>query len=205
MAKGNTMGSREDIVLTKKQQLILIGKILGDGFLEKNGKHTRLKICQCERQKEYVYWMYREFKTLATKEPYFIKVASQYRRVGQYRFSTFSLAVFDCYRKLFYQNRRKIIPNSIDKILKEPLTLAVWYMDDGYKRTDKSGLYLCTSSFNQHEHNLLQNSLFINFGIETNIHFAGGYARLHIPSRHKNRFCTLIRPHVVPSLDYKLL
>lgn len=199
------MGSREDIVLTKRQHLILIGKILGDGFLEKNGRFTRLKIGHSEKQKEYVFWCHKEFNNFTTKKPHFIRVASQYRKVGQYRFSTFSSAIFDRYRKMFYQNRKKIIPNSIKELLKDPLTLAVWYMDDGYKRTDNSGLYLCTSSFSQPEHNLLQDSLYENFGIETNIHFAGGYARLHIPARHKREFCSIVRPHVVSSLDYKLL
>jgi len=53
---GNTVGSRES--LTKSQNDILIGKILGDGCLERNGINVRLKIEQGDKQREYVNWLY---------------------------------------------------------------------------------------------------------------------------------------------------
>lgn len=199
------MGSREVNVLTGRQKSILIGKILGDGTLEKNGRYTRLKIAHTDKQREYVLWVYREFKNFATQKPKFVWSGSRYGKVGQFRFSTYSLPIFDHYRGIFYQGRKKIVPKTIVDLLKDPLSLAVWYMDDGYKRTDNSGLYLCTSAFTNREHSLLQNCLSKNFGIETNIHYAGGYARLHIPSRCKYMFCDQIRQFVIPSLEYKLL
>ena len=52
MIHGNTVGSRESLSI--RQQAILVGKILGDGCLEKNGNHVRLKIEQADCQKDYV-------------------------------------------------------------------------------------------------------------------------------------------------------
>lgn len=199
------MGSREAKNLTRKQHLILIGKILGDGTLEKNGNNTRFRVAQCQKQKEYVFWLYKNFKNLVTKKPRYLKVTSRYGKVGQFRFDTYSLHIFNRYRELFYPNGRKVVPQSISDFLDDPLSLAVWYMDDGYKRTDNSGLYLCTSGFNKSENRLLQECLFTNFGVGTNIHYAGGYARLHIPSKNMWKFCDYIRPYIIPSMCYKLL
>lgn len=201
--KGNTMGSQEDI-LNRRQRSVLVGKILGDGTIENNGRYSRVRICQSDKQKDFVDWLYKEFTNFATKKPRFVISKSRYRNVGQYRFDTFSLPVFKRYRNIFYKNKVKIIPNNIGDLLKDPISLAVWYMDDGYKRTDNSGLYLCTSSFTIEEHHILQECLFTNFGIETNIHFAGGYARLHIPSRCIDIFSKHTKQYIISSLRYKL-
>lgn len=77
-------------------------------------------------------------------------------------------------------------------------------MDDGYKRTDNSGLYLCTSGFTNKENLILKDCLFNNFKIETNIHFAGGYARLHIPSRSIKMFSNYISQYLVKSMFHKI-
>ncbi|MEX0895894.1 MAG: hypothetical protein WDZ94_03055 [Patescibacteria group bacterium] len=122
----------------------------------------------------------------------------------RWRFATLSLSLFDHYRSLFYVDGKKIIPSNIQSLLKTPIALAVWYMDDGYMRTDKSGAYLCTSSFTLLEHKQLQYVLLQNYGIETSIHFAGKYARLHIPARSRDRFLTTISPHIVSCMQYKL-
>jgi len=77
-------------------------------------------------------------------------------------------------------------------------------MDDGYKRTDNSGLYLCTSGFTNNENLILKDCLYKNFEIDSNIHFAGGYARLHIPSKNIAKFCNLISQYLVKSMFYKI-
>lgn len=111
---------------------------------------------------------------------------------------------FDPYQILFYKGK-KIIPENIKSFLKNPLALAIWYMDDGYLRTDKSGAYICTSSFTVAEHKLLQTTLWKNYGVRTNVHLAGGYARLHIPSAYKYLFMRIISPFMLPCMQYKLL
>lgn len=201
---GNTVGSR--VNLLDQQKAIIVGKVLGDGCLEKNGLHVRLKIEQADKQKDYVFWLYQEMQPFVGRSPLAVFHSGIDRQeIKRWRFATLSLEIFDFYQALFYQNHKKIIPNQIISFLKDPLTLAIWYMDDGYLRTDHSGAYLCTSSFTIAEHQLLQTALKINFSIETNIHFARGYARLHIPSRSKLRFMEIIRPYVLPCLRYKLL
>ena len=56
----NTVGSRGIKRMTTRQRAIVVGKILGDGTLEKNGNYSRLRVCQSDKQKDYVYWLYEE-------------------------------------------------------------------------------------------------------------------------------------------------
>jgi hypothetical protein len=200
---GNTVGSRGS--LTVQQKAILIGKILGDGCLEKNGNHVRLKVEHGLKQKEYVNWLFSAFKPFVGKSPYSISHRGLEKNATlRWRFSTKTNAVFDDYYQMFYPNRKKIVPQGIQKLINNPLTLAIWYMDDGYLRTGHSGAYLCTSSFSSSENEELTKALFNVYGIETCIHYARKYPRIHIPSRHLQKFKKLIQPFVLKSFIYKL-
>ena len=86
-----------------------------------------------------------------------------------------------------------------------PLSLAIWYMDDGFRRKDSKGFYLCTSSYTQEEHKVLQEVLFKRFMILTKVHHQREYLRMFIPSASANTFNGLIKPYVLPDLNYKLL
>ena len=200
----NTVGSRGFVKLTQRQQDILLGKILGDGFLEQNGKHVRLKIDHGAQQKEYVLWLYEELRSLALK-PY--KISTRDKRNGQlykhWRFATYSLSILDNWKKLFYINGKKIIPSSIINLL-SPLSLAVWYMDDGFRRSDCKGLYLCTSAYTIEEQSILQKSLSERFNIQTTLHFARSNVRMYIPSSQADKFCNIVRSFMLPTFKYKL-
>lgn len=200
----NTVGSRELLKLTQEQEEILLGKILGDGFLEQNGKNVRLKIDHGAKQKDYVFWLYEKFKNVALK-PYqiFVHDKRNDRVYEHWRFSTYSLPIFKSWRRLFYSNRRKIIPQRVTRLL-NPLSLAVWYMDDGFRRTDCKGLYLCTSAYSMKEQNILQNSLEKKFNVKTSLHFARSNARIYVCSSEVNKFCTLIQEFILPIFRYKL-
>lgn len=83
--------------LNKKQKAILVGTILGDGHLEQNGHHVRLRLDQGIKQADYLAWKYDEFENLATARPRFIKEFHKRKNVFVERmhFSTYSDEVFD--------------------------------------------------------------------------------------------------------------
>lgn len=200
----NTVGSRGFVKLTQRQQDIILGKILGDGFLEQNGKHVRFKIDHGVKQKDYVLWLYEELKSLALK-PYKISVRDK-RNAHLYehwRFATYSLPLLDKWRNIFYLKNRKIIPANIDRLL-NPLSLAIWYMDDGFRRTDCKGLYLCTSAYTIKEQYILQDCLWKKFNIRTTLHFARSNVRIYVPSSQVDIFCNVVRPFILPTFYYKL-
>lgn len=202
--KGNTVGSREFTILTQRQEEILLGTLLGDGFLEQNGRNVRLKIDHGAKQKAYVFWLYEEFKSIAL-QPY--QLLFQDKRNDQtyehWRFATYSLSLLNPWRQLFYQNGRKIISPKIFELL-SPLSLAVWYMDDGFRRTDCRGLYLCTSAYSMGEQYLLQECLKKKFNIQTTLHFAAKQVRIYVPSSQTSTFCNIVQPFILPNFFYKL-
>lgn len=205
MSEDNTVGSRE--ALSEKQKAILVGLMLGDGFLEHRYKYPRLRIDQSLKHKEYVDWLYDQFKDFCLQKPFRLdRVDKRNGKIySHYIFTTVtSFSLVEC-RNIFYKKRKKIIPKNLRSLLKNELSLAVWYMDDGFKRSDCNSLYLCTSGFTINEQRFLQDILQKLYGFESKIHFAGKNTRIYFPVSSAKRFCDLIRPFVLPVFHYKLL
>jgi len=180
--------------MNKKQYEIIIGTLLGDAWID--GKSLRIK--QSEAHKDYVFWLYSHLKNLCNNPP---KQRSDYK---QWYFQTkFLKEIFD-YKKLFYKNGRKIVPENIKSLLVSPLSLAVWYMDDGsldFRPKDHYNFSLCTNTFTIEENKLLVNVLKENFGVECSIqtpHCRGKrYPEIYIGSKGRDKFFNLISPYIL--------
>jgi hypothetical protein len=202
--KGNTVGSRRK--LTSKQEKVLIGTLLGDGTMELNGKHPRLRIQHSQRQNEYLKWKHKVFSEISTKEKNFYR-KKDYRTKKRYAycsFDTYSIPSLHKFYKIFYSSGKKKIPNNFNKILNSPLSLAVWFMDDGQKRSDCNALRISTDSFTYKEQIILQKCLHKNFNIFVKIHKKGKFWNLYIPSIERKEFIKIISRYVIPSMKYKI-
>ncbi len=93
-------------MLTKRQEEILFGKMLGDGSLENRGTaNSRLQIRHSLKQRDYVDWIYKELSNFVLAMP---------RKIGNaYFFRTRSLPIFTKWRSRFYKNGIKIVPKDI--------------------------------------------------------------------------------------------
>lgn len=191
--------------LSCRQKNILIGTILGDAHLEKNGNNTRLKVDHGEIQKAYLKWKYFEFKNISVN-PRLIKQTHQKTRkiYKRWHLSTYSLKELNFYRKLFYRNNKKIIPKNINELMKSSLSLAVWHMDDGHKRTDCNALRLSTESFSYCDHKRLQNCLRDNFKIKVKLHKKKNSWNIYVPNSEVKKFCSLVKPYIIPRMNYKI-
>jgi hypothetical protein len=201
---GNTVESQRN--LTKRQKEILIGLILGDGCLEKNGKNVRLRVEHGLAQRGYINWKYKKLKNLITGKPRIVSsihygTGKIYRRL---HFSTFAIPELNDYWHKFYFQKRKRVPKNIKESLKSPLSLAIWYMDDGYKRNDCNALRISTDCFSMGEQKLLQQCLKDNFGIKTSIHRKGRTWNIYIPSGQTKMFCKIVKPYIIKELRYKI-
>lgn len=193
-------------MLTERQHAIIIGTLLGDGHLERNGLHVRLKIDHSEKQSEYVQWKYNELASFGASSPVRVEYYDHRTRkiYCNYRFATHSLPGLDHYLDMFYCGGRKGIPAEIGRLFQSPLSLAVWYMDDGYMRKDCRAFHLNTQSYTDYEQTLLQECLLKNYGIETRVHKARGYQKLYIPSIMVERFVAVVEPYTIPAMSWKL-
>ena len=192
--------------LSSRQHAIIVGSILGDGMLEKRWRYPRLRFGLGLSQKEYLFWKYKEFQNLTSSPPIIVsawhkKMAKRYQ---SWHFGTRAMLELMDYWDTFYSNGHKIIPKNIGQLLIDPLSLAVWFMDDGYKRNDCNALRLNTDSFSDEEQKQLQAVLEKNFGIITTIHKKGKYWNLYIPQTSAYKFAQIVRPYIIPSISYKI-
>jgi len=121
-----------------------------------------------------------------------------------WRQKTVSHPELTLYRALFYKEGKKVVPSTIGKIFRSPLSLAVWFMDDGTKGP-ATGYTFNTQNFSLKENHFLRSVLKENFGIEhVSVHRDKKYFRLYIKVGSTSRLEQLIYPYVIPSMLYKL-
>lgn len=192
--------------LSGRQHAIIVGSMLGDGMLEKRWRHPRLRFGHGIPQQEYLFWKYDELKSIAGKSP--IRVNEWHKkakkRYESFHFSTRAIPNLMKYWKAFYPEGHKIIPQNISSMLVDPLALAVWFMDDGYKRNDCNALRLNTDAFSRREQTRLQIVLERNFGIKTKLHKKGKYWNVYIPRAYAKKFVDIVQPYIIPTLSYKI-
>ena len=141
---------KNSLVLTKYQQDILIGLILGDANIRILKKEAFLTFSHGEKQYKYLFWKYEMFHNWVLSKPR-REIRKYYKNpqnnLVSWRFSTVSHPIVTRYFNLFYPHGKKVIPKQFDKILVSPLALAVWYMDDGSRKPYGKGAFLHTQSF----------------------------------------------------------
>ena len=194
--------------LTKQQTSVLIGTILGDGFLQKTGeKNARLRLEHSQKQKDYVLWKGNIFGRLFQGTlSYLERIHPKSKATYKYcRWQSSSTPSFGKWRKYFYPNGKKIIPSDIGKNLTEPITLAVWYMDDGYFNKIDRNSYIYLGRITRLETEILQKAIHKNFDIVATIYNKKnkGYT-LFFGVVETKKLHTLIRPYIIESLQYKL-
>jgi hypothetical protein len=181
--------------LTEEQKSIIIGKLLGDGSLRKKAT-TLLEINHSHIQKEYVLWLYEKFRFLTLTPPK-LRVSGKNR--FSFRFTTISTSLFNEYYSAFYSKGTKKVPKDIQL---DPLSIAVWFMDDGSK--DRDSIYLNTQQFSVEDQYLLLAKLRV-FGLEGNINKDKTYYRIRLYKKSYKTFRSLVEEHVIDSMQYKLL
>ncbi len=187
--------------LSQEARSVIVGFLLGDAYLYPNGT---LQIEHSLGQASYVWWKYQKLVDIVGKIPVMIERHDP-RTDRVYRSARFyTKAVLREFRDAFYRDRRKIVPSNIGDLL-DPIALSVWFMDDGGRgaRTPR-GLVFNTSCYSKREQIALQSALGERFGVEVSIHKVGRGFQLYVRSRSFERFVSVVSPHIVPQMRYKL-
>lgn len=187
---GNTVGS-----LSEVQHSIVVGTLLGDGTMRCK-TNALLEINHSHHQESYVWWKYEHLSDLVATPPQ--------RRKGNggriaCRFVTRSLPVLTSYFRLFYADRGKVVPGELEL---SPLSLAVWFMDDGCR--SRNAVYLNTQQFGIGEQRRLLAMLKRQWGIDGALNRDRSYRRIRLSVDGTRRLTRLIGPLVLPELSYKL-
>ena len=188
---------------------ILVGSLLGDGWLKglspRTGTSTYYLKYQ-DKSLEYLKWIRHEVRELQPSE---LKIITKYH---QHYFYTKSRKDIGDLRKIFYPDEgKKRVPKNIHELLTDPISLAIWYQDDG--TLDKRWKYHCnamlaTYCFPFRDCQLLAKTVAQNFGIEMSVcrcQMRGKmYYRLYVPSKYMGPFIKIVKPYIHPNYAYKI-
>jgi recombination protein RecA len=194
--------------LSKEAREMLFGSLLGDAgvYLSTGSRHYHLMICHSPKQKEYMEWKEGYLKPLTTG----IKQATHFHRIRKKKYTTLTIrstnhSYFTRLRKIFYPYGKKLIRRKLLNKL-TPIGLAAWFMDDGTTGVNNRNypqLFINTCSFSQEENQIIKDYFLDNFGIEIRVH-GGRYPRLYFNKPNAIKLIQIIRPYIIPSMEYKL-
>ena len=185
---------------------ILVGMLLGDAYIEKDGQFS---IGHSIKQKDYLLYKQERLKDFF-KTSYTERNCGPNNKYLECFIRSRTSKYFKLMRRLWYKPQKRLLKKMIYKI--SPEGLAYWYLDDGSLvfQKDKNGNvisrkgYLNTQGFTYDENLLLSEMLKEKFGIETKIHRDKKYFRLYLNSSELKKLFSIISGYIPPSTYYKL-
>ena len=189
----NTVGS-----LTQLQRSLIIGSILGDGYIRiiPGRKDAFLEINHSIKAKEYVDWKYSQLKNICESEP---KERNTNEGRVAYRFFTKQNHEITDLFNLFYKEGKKVIPTNLKL---DAIMLAIWFMDDGSK-SRKFDVYLNCQQFSLSDQKRLVSKL-REFGLKVRLNRDKKYYRIRFLKESVPQLNQIINPYIIPSMRYKL-
>lgn len=192
----DTLLAREarKLSVSKSQLMLIVGSLLGDGYLDKTTRGYSLRIHHGIAQKDYVDFKYQLIKSFVNSYP---------KQSGKaYYFRTVSHPIFSTLRSLFYMKQKKVVPNVFLEENFDAFALAIWIMDDG--AADKKQVRINTQCFTLAENLWFIKFLQAKFGIVATINVDKGKYRLRISNSSMSRLKELVLPYIIPSMLYKV-
>ena len=198
---------------TDFQKSIVFGYVISDGYLYKDG---RLQVEQGSEQKEFVYWLHNQLKSLAAGEVKCVKKTHSKTKLETYSYRFYTKKIFQDLVSQIYLvkegKRTKIVPKNLEQFL-NPTVLAVWFMGDGTRYLSApKGAYINAISFSNQEQLKIQQAFLFVFKLTINIHKAGKSQdgkpqyNFFVVADSYDKFFEMVYPIVsqVPSMLYKL-
>jgi hypothetical protein len=184
--------------LNQFQKSVIIGTVLGDGYIRivPGRQHAFLEINHAFSQREYVVWKYNVLEGIRAGAP---KVQKGNGTRSAIRFFTRQSAEITDIHSRFYREGKKVIPHDLKL---NSVMLSVWFMDDG-SRCRESDVYLNTQQFDTQSQLILLNALY-ELGVEATLNKDKQYSRIRFAKKSILALHTLVRPHIIPSMKYKI-
>ena len=194
--------------MKKHVQNIIVGSLLGDGWLNQMSSTQKSVFClKCnDKSIGYLKWIQEHIGEL---KPSVLKNIEKY---SQHYFYTQSRTDIGELRTLFYPKEgKKIVPPNIKDLLTDPVSLAVWYQDDGtldFRDKYHRNALFATHCFSFEDCVLLKETLQENFGIKVSVckcQMRGKmYYRLYVYSESMDCFVKTIQPYIHENYTYKI-
>lgn len=206
--------------LTIKQQEIITGSLLGDGFLHKPDKqNSNFRKNQSAINLEYLLWHIKELhpysKLNLIKGKNYGIIHNEYRNIIDrnyniihyyYEYRSINHSIFNELEKIWYLRdnngeyifnkkgwRIKCIPQKINLT---PLTMAIWFCDDGSNSPRNRLARFCTDNFQKDEVQKLVENIRDTFNVSCNLCLSNKKPEIYIQAKSYIDFINIIKPHI---------
>ena len=176
---------------------IILGSLLGDGSLKiaKSYKNARFSFRHSICQKEYFFWKVKKLKEISSKNCFWEQKSDGWSKRKKLRYQSLTK---DSLTKLYHlvcSEGNLRIHRKWLKLL-TPLSLAVWWLDDGSLIGNGRKGVFCSEGFNYQNLMVLSRYLRDTWKIRTKIGRGGKYYQLRISSTEElKKFLRLILSH----------
>jgi hypothetical protein len=196
--------------LNNRQLAILNGMLLGDAYLQKTGsKNARLRLEHSFKQRALMNWKFAELEHIFQSRPQFLeRVHPATKNINKYvRLQSYAFPFLGELQRQFYDNNGfKKLPDSLEELLASPITIAVWYMDDGYYDQRDKSAHLYLQAFDVVEIQRLIYAFRAQYGLECKAYCRPDReaCQLNFRREDKDKLLKLVEPHLIEEMKYKL-
>lgn len=193
---------------------VLVGLLLSDGlrwimYKKRCGNSNhRIAFKQGFPRNFLFFWhVFETVSPILLGLPYFISGYRKGTYLSALGFATMSLPSITKLTSQFLDNNyNKVIPKDIYELL-TPVALSIWIMGDGEQQP--SGMNLCTDSFSIEEVVILINVLIIKYNLNCTIRnktkpSGKTVARIYLPASEMQKLRSIVSPHIISSMQYKI-
>jgi recombination protein RecA len=193
---------RSDAGLSPIQEQVLLGKMLGDGWIASNGTSAHVSWSHVVSDLPYAEWTSRGIGALDSGSSG--DAVSGYGSHTVTRRTVNTLWILERFGS-FVAGDRKEVPEWVRTAL-SPLALAFWYMDDGSLsahegQEDRASFATC--AFSSESHLVLLEAL-ARLGVEAKHTSHGGVSRIALNALNAERLFLLVAPYIPTSMQRKL-
>lgn len=194
------------VPLSESVRAILLGTLLGDGSLKKQKGYAnaRLQMRHSAVQAEYFYWKVKMLTDISGHRCVQVQKPDGYSKHAKLHYASKALPVLTALYEKTHQKNALVIRRSWLNTL-TPLSLAVWWCDDGSLIGGGRKGVLCTDGFDKKSVTTLAQYLRVVWGIRTVVAPVGAkqnggqdqYWRIWIRSTEDlKKFFRIILPHI---------
>ncbi len=201
------MDQYQKVPLSNQTKEIILGSLLGDGSLKVNKfyKNARFSFRHSIKQEAYFHWKVKQLQEISSAKHYWLQQPDQgFSKECKLRYQSRALeSLTDLFNMTSKRGKLRIKRQWLNYLT--PLSLAIWWLDDGSIIANGRKGVLCTDGFDEKSVQILARYLQIVWKIQAHVAPIGvkragqqdKYWRLWFRSTGElTKFLQLILPHI---------
>lgn len=196
-----------NVPLSDRSKEIILGSLLGDGSLKihKGYKNARFSFRHSIKNKDYFFWKVSQLKEISSIQCFWLQKKGGYSQRDKLRYQSRAIVeLTEMYELTHKQNKLRIRRKWLNKMT--PLSLAIWWLDDGSIISNGRKGVFCTDGFEKKSVKVLAKYLQQVWNINVQIAPVGKkqngkqnkYWRLWLRSTEElKKFLRIILPHIL--------